>query len=484
MLQAGQNKKTRILLTLAGDLVLVAVAYVLAFYLRATVPLPLVQDIMPFERFYQVRHYWLVLFGSQAAVLYFFGLYDPIHRGQKREMLVQIPVALFIQFLSLVAFYFFKGYAGTPLPAGSAPEALQYPRSVFVSFYLLNCLLIYAWRALLVKAFARTGYKRVILFGVGKTAREFIRNVDANPYFGLKIVGLVNEHPGNAQNGPLRAPADFEGYPVLGDRENLVQIIERERVDAVIMTPETSWQDELIDAVGRSDLTKANIFVVPSIFEMLISKMQHLQIEDIPLVEVVRNPTTGARFYVKRLVDIFLSIALVLLLSPVFLIAALAVLASGAGPVIYKQQRVGKDGALFTVYKFRTMIVDAEATTGAVLAREDDARVTPTGRWLRRLRLDETPQLFNILEGNMSFVGPRPERPEFVKNFSEQIPGYRERFKMKPGISGLAQVHGEYHTSPEMKLRYDLAYIYNHNLMLDLLIMMKTIRIMLTRRGI
>lgn len=470
MIEAGQRRKLRILVTLLGDLTAVALAYVAAFYLRAMIPLA--RSYMPFGRFFQVKHYWLLLFVSQAAVLYFFGLYDRIHQDQKRQALLQIPVALFIQFLLVVAFYFFAG-------------EFLFPRSIFVGFYILNNVLILAWRGMLIDVYAPKSQKRVILFGLGKTAREFIRNLEENPYFGLKIVGLVQENPSNeSQNGPVPPATQFEGYPILGTRDDLVQVVERHKVDAIVMIPESSWQDQLIDAIGRSEQTNANIFVVPSIFEMLISKMQHLQIHDIPLVEVVRNPTAGARFYTKRMLDIFFSALLLLLLLPVFAIVAATIRISSPGPVVYRQKRVGKDGALFVVYKFRTMVLDAEAKTGAVLASENDARVTPLGKWLRQLRLDELPQLVNILEGNMSFVGPRPERPEFVEKFSETIPGYRERFKMKPGITGLAQVHGEYHTSPEMKLRYDLAYIHNHNLLLDLMIVLETIKIVLTRKGV
>jgi exopolysaccharide biosynthesis polyprenyl glycosylphosphotransferase len=255
-------------------------------------------------------------------------------------------------------------------------------------------------------------------------------------------------------------------------------------VDAVVVTPEFSWQDQLIDAIDRSEQTRANIFVVPSLFEMLISKMQHLQIQDIPLVEVVRNPTTGPHYYTRRVLDILFSLALMLLLLPAFLIAAVAIKLTSPGPVIYRQKRVGVEGKPFVVYKLRTMVENAEAKTGAVLASADDARVTPMGRWLRQFRLDELPQLVNILKGDMTFVGPRPERPEFVEAFSEGIPGYHGRFKMKPGITGLAQIHVEYHTSPEMKLRYDLAYIYNHSLFMDLMIVVETIKIMLTRKGV
>jgi len=153
-------------------------------------------------------------------------------------------------------------------------------------------------------------------------------------------------------------------------------------------------------------------------------------------------------------------------------------------PIIFRQTRVGKDGSPFTMYKFRTMQHGAEEETGPVLAVENDPRVTVLGRVLRGTRLDELPQLWNVLRGDMSFVGPRPERPEFVQLYEQDIQGYRERFKVRPGLTGYAQVNGEYHTSPTTKLKYDLAYMYNRSIWLDLKILSETAKVMLTRRGV
>jgi len=164
-------------------------------------------------------------------------------------------------------------------------------------------------------------------------------------------------------------------------------------------------------------------------------------------------------------------------------VAALIKLTS-PGPVLYCQQRVGQGGRAFTLYKLRTMVDGAEQETGPVLAGPEDDRVTWIGRFLRDSRIDEIPQLFNVLNSTMSLVGPRPERPEFVGEFLRTIPGYGERLQVKPGLTGLGQVDGEYHTTPEYKLKYDLTYIYNHSLWLDIRIMTETVKVMLTRRGV
>src|SRR5439155_1724423 len=169
---------------------------------------------------------------------------------------------------------------------------------------------------------------------------------------------------------------------------------------------------------------------------------------------------------------------------PVMLLVALAIRLTSRGPVLYTQTRVGKDGRPFTMVKFRTMHAAAERTTGPVLASENDPRVTWLGRSLRAARLDELPQLWNLLVGDMSFVGPRPESPEFVGRYEREIQGYAERLKVRAGLTGYAQVNGEYHTSAPTKLKYDLAYIYNRSLWLDLKILSETVKVMLTRRGI
>ncbi len=169
---------------------------------------------------------------------------------------------------------------------------------------------------------------------------------------------------------------------------------------------------------------------------------------------------------------------------PVCLAAGIAIRLGSPGPIFYRQRRVGRGGREFVMYKLRTMREDAEDASGPVLARDDDARVTWPGRFLRATRIDEIPQLLNVLNGTMSLVGPRPERPEFVEELVREVPGYRERWLVKPGLTGLAQVRGEYHTSPAYKLKYDLAYIHNHSLLLDLRILVATVRTLLTRRGV
>lgn len=185
----------------------------------------------------------------------------------------------------------------------------------------------------------------------------------------------------------------------------------------------------------------------------------------------------------KRFMDIVFALAGLLAALPVMGLFSILIRLESPGPAFYKQERVGKDGKPFYLYKLRSMKIDAEKS-GAVWALKKDPRVTKVGAFIRRTRIDELPQLVNVLRGEMSLIGPRPERPEFAERLAEEIPGYRERWLVKPGLSGLAQVHGEYHTSPEYKLKYDLAYIHNYTLLLDLRIMAETVKTLFTRRGV
>ncbi|MDO8986878.1 MAG: sugar transferase, partial [Coriobacteriia bacterium] len=231
-----------------------------------------------------------------------------------------------------------------------------------------------------------------------------------------------------------------------------------------------------------ADESSVRVDVVPELYEIFIGTVDSM-VADIPLMEITRTSVPRWFGSAKRIVDVLGSLVLLVVLSPVLLVASLAILIAMGWPVVFSQERSGKDTKPFTVYKLRTMVQGAELETGPVLAVENDSRITPLGRFLRTYRLDELPQLLNILFGQMSFVGPRPERPFFVTTYINEIPGYRERFRIKPGVTGLAQVSGGYATTPERKLKYDLIYMYHQNLSMDLQIIIETLRVVLTGRG-
>jgi exopolysaccharide biosynthesis polyprenyl glycosylphosphotransferase len=254
-------------------------------------------------------------------------------------------------------------------------------------------------------------------------------------------------------------------------------------VGEIVLLSPPSWRDQLVDRLLRES-RRPRVSVVPSVYDILVGRISSGKIHDVPLIEVVKNPRDDLAYVVKRVTDFAIAALLAVVTAPLVLAAALAIKLGSRGPVFYRQRRVGQGGAEFVIWKLRTMADGAEHASGPVLADTKDRRITAVGRLLRATRVDELPQLWNVLNGTMSLIGPRPERPEFVRQYAEEIPGYLERLQVKPGLTGLAQVNGEYHTSAAYKLKYDLAYIYNYSLVLDLKIMAETVKVMVTRQGV
>ena len=459
----GARWRLRWLLVVTGDVGAALLAYLSAFLIRAYVPLPLTADLLPVFRFVQVTHYWVVIVIGQVVLLYYFGCYDERALIEPRRYMTPALTAAAVLTLALIAVYFFVG-------------DLYFPRSVLFIFPLLNGPLVVSWRWLAVRLSRGVPRRRLLIVGANPSAAEVLRAAREHEYLRLDVVGVV------ADNN--RGDAEFLGVPILGRQEDLSRLVAEHDIHEVIVASDVSWRDRLVDSITRLDRSQARVSVVPSPYEILIGRRDRMRLHDIPLIEVVREPPGELSLVGKRVFDLVLAAVLLVILAPLLAVVALTSWFTSGRPVLFRQTRVGRGGRPFTMFKFRTMREDAERATGPVLARENDPRATRLGRWLRALRLDELPQLWNVSRGEMSFVGPRPERPEFVETFRSGIHGYTERFKMSPGLTGYAQVNGEYHTSPETKLKYDLAYIYNHSLWLDVKILSETAKVMLTRRGV
>ena len=438
-------------------------AYLTAFYVRSFLPLPFTHELMPSARIFQVKHYWWLIAGLQPVILYLFDAYHEIRFKRFREFIFSGAAACCVLTLLLVAAYFFTAN-------------LTFPRTIFPIYWVLNLAGIVGWRIIIKYAGSRDK-RRALIVGCGPIAEQLMAELRRAPEIGLDVVGIASDHLEKGQ---------FVGaYEVLGRRSEVAALMHLHEVDEVILTPEeASWKDRLIDSISRLERLQARISIVPSIYEILIGRIKHFNIRDIPLIELVANQNDPVAAFARRLRDILLSAFFIILLSPLWILVAIAIKISDGGSVVYVQERVGQWGKIFRVFKFRTMPEGAEDETGPVLAKADDPRLTPLGRFLRSYRIDESLQLVNVLKGDMSLVGPRPDRPEFVARFSEEIHGYNERHKVKPGITGLAQVRGHYHTDPAIKLKYDLAYIYNYSFLLDILILLETVRIVVRRQGV
>jgi exopolysaccharide biosynthesis polyprenyl glycosylphosphotransferase len=264
------------------------------------------------------------------------------------------------------------------------------------------------------------------------------------------------------------------GVPVLGTKDDLRRLIRDNNVEDVFVCQTDIPNDAFFQLFIDSEKEWARVNFVPSLVEMMRSQIHYDEVAGVPIYSIRETPLQGSNATVKRIVDIVAAAAGLVFLAPVMLIIAVLVKRSSPGPAIYKQTRLGLDGRGFKIYKFRTMPVDAEKD-GPGWGAQDDPRSTRTGRFLRRWNLDELPQLWNVLRGDMSLVGPRPERPWYVDNFREVIPRYSSRHTVKTGMTGWAQVHGlRGDTSIQQRLRYDLYYIENWSLWLDLKILIMT----------
>ncbi len=456
---------------MVADLLWAGIAYGIAFSLRVYLSFPLTADFLPASRFTEVGHPLLLLLGTQVAGLYFFGLYDQPALTQRARLATRVATALGLQLLATAAWYFFRG-------------DLSFPRSVLVVFWLLNTLGIIGVRLWASHRLGHSSPVRVLLIGMAQDVRMFLSSLtDLHPSPSLEVVGAIG------LEAAICPTQETEDIPWLGSIDSLSQVLEQVEIDEVILLSSASWKDTFVDRLlnlpsGHMASERPRVLVVPSVYDILVGRVSSVRLHDVPLVEVLKNPREEMAFVVKSVSDRLLAGVLLVLCLPLVGVAAGLVKLSSSGPMLYRQRRVGRHGKEFTLYKLRTMVNEAEARTGPVLARSDDSRVTPVGRLLRATRIDEIPQLFNVLNGSMSLVGPRPERPEFVAEFQQTIPGYAERLQVKPGLTGLAQVNGEYHTTPEYKLKYDLAYIYNYSLWLDVRVLTETVKVILTRRGV
>jgi exopolysaccharide biosynthesis polyprenyl glycosylphosphotransferase len=461
--QTADDRKTlRVVVVL--DCVAALAAYLGAFAVRFYLPLPFTQDYIPISRFAEVQHLVLMIIITQLGMLYFFGLYDLRELRNRERVFVNSFSGTGIQALLLIGIYFFSGNT-------------FFPRSVLLIFWMLNALSVVSIRRAAMKWILEGGPRHVLLVGSPGDIRALSQQLDdleVNQQ--VRIVGYVSPGEENEEERFL--------FPCLGTMRDLPSILDRQTMDDVVLVSDLNWKDDLIGSLCQRKEAMPRIAVLPSIYDILIGKINYVRMRDIPLIEIIRDPNEDFLFRVKQVTDRILSLVLLIAGLPALGVASLLIKIFSPGPIFYTQDRVGKKGKLFKMYKIRTMLEGAEEETGPTLANSNDHRVTRIGRFFRASRIDEIPQLFNVLNGTMSLIGPRPERPEFVSEFLKAIPGYTERFRIRPGLTGLAQVSGDYSSSPANKLKYDLAYIYNYSLLLDLRIMAETVKVILTKRGV
>lgn len=449
-----------IALSLLFDAVLVNASFFAAFLIRFGGALP----EFNFQPYLVLAPVLTVAF---LVAGYIYGLYEPERTENPWAVVRSVVPAVSIGAVMTFAIAFVAG-----------EHFFSLSRLVTVIAWALQIVVLAGWRMSLLRLTPiRWPQQRVVVIGVDGVAVELAEEMRKRQGWGYRVVGLLARDEAEL----VRTGEESSGFPVIGTARDVSRVVAQHGVDRVIVVSPVALR-ELVEDLALSDEADVRVDVVPELYEVFIGTVDSL-IGDIPLMEITRRTVEPWFVMLKRIVDLAAALALLVVVAPLMLATALAILASMGRPVLFSQERVGKDMRRFKVHKFRTMVRDAESGTGPVLAAEDDARVTGLGRFLRTYRIDELPQLFNIAKGEMSFVGPRPERPFFVDRFVEQIPGYRERFRAKPGVTGLAQVSGSYATTPERKLKYDLIYMYHQNLLMDVQILVETLRVVLTGRG-
>jgi len=376
------------------------------------------------------------------------------------------PVQIFFQslFVSMVIFFWI-------LVVVYILEIKLIPRSLIMVHLIVNGLFFLIVKSIRIARLRNSDY-RVIIVGDPRSNGKLFDSIRKFKAFRIEVEGLITPE------GDLQK---YGAHRILGQYGDINRIITENRIDAVFIASDSSEEKEIIlQKIHYGIYANTRLYATPSNYEILLSAPQYIRIGDIPLIRI--NKSTQNLFFLKRALDILCSFLLILLLLPLMALLALLIKIMSRGPAVFRQNRVGKDRELFTIFKFRTMYTEFGDRIYQAQGKEDK-RITPLGRILRKTRLDEIPQLFNILKGDMSFIGPRPlVEKEVIEGLDANI-WYKERFSILPGITGLAQVHGDYYTRPEEKMKYDLWYVFHYTPLMDITIIFRTIKIMFLRSG-
>ncbi len=348
----------------------------------------------------------------------------------------------------------------------------RYSRATIAFFVVYAFVSVSGVRLLfraIFNALRRRGFneKRILIVGAGELGQRVVDTIESHKELGFTISGLLTRRP-------EKVGATVKGRPVLGLFADLGEVLEQQRIDQVILALPLEDQPLLKPLMEQLALHTVDVKMVPDLFNYVTLRGGLEEFGGLPIISLQGAPLDGWNRIAKRAFDISFSVLALVLAAPVMLVVAVLVKLTSRGPIFYGQERMGMDGRLFHMHKFRTMRVDAEAS-GAQFAQADDPRRTPIGAFLRRFSLDELPQLINVLVGDMSLVGPRPERPVFIAEFKKQIPKYHLRHMVKSGITGWAQINGlRGNTSIQERIDYDLYYIENWSLLFDLKILART----------
>jgi Undecaprenyl-phosphate glucose phosphotransferase len=443
------------------DAVIIALSYMLAWYLKFASPF---SDIDPNVGVLSMSTYFQMLYVIVPGYLilyYSFNLYTPKRATVHKYEILDIFQANVVGIILLMAGWYLIAQ-------------IHFSRSMMAIFFVINIVLTTLGRTLirvLLQYFRKKGYnlKYILLVGYSRAAEEYINRINSNPQWGYVMRGILDDS--------VPAGTIYKGVKVLGTIENLLYILPENKLDEIAITLSLKDYDQLEHIVDLCEKSGVHTKFIPDYNSLFPSRPYTEDLMGLPVVNIRYVPLTNTlNWYGKRLVDIVVSLIGLVVSSPVMLIAAIGVKCTSRGPVIFKQERIGLHNKPFKMYKFRTMEVQKPSVEQQGWTTKDDPRVTKIGKFLRRTSIDELPQLFNILKGDMSVVGPRPERPQFVEKFKEEIPRYMVKHQVRPGLTGWAQINGyRGDTSIKRRIEYDIFYIENWTMSFDIKIMFLTL---------
>jgi exopolysaccharide biosynthesis polyprenyl glycosylphosphotransferase len=457
------RRKTDVLfaiLLVLDDLLMVAGAFYLAYWLRLLIAVPPPVNIAPFGAYVGMMIIQIVT----MLLLYFFSrLYDVKRSMPRLDEFYRICAATSIGTVATIAFttFLFK----------NSTLELDFPRAMVIYAWLLTVVLVTAGRTLLmmVRNWIRTRgmwADRLLIVGTGDVGRMILQKVRQMPRLGYEVVGFVDGEDSEGEQ--------IMGVPVLGGMDDIPALIKEHEIEEVIIGRPELGHQEVLAIISRCERGQVGIKIFPDLFQIIATELSIGDLGGLPLLTVRDVALRGWKLTLKRAVDLVGSAAGLVLFSPFLMLMAVIIKLDSPGPVLYAQERMGLDANPFWCLKFRSMRTDAEAY-GPGWTTEDDPRVTRLGRLIRRLSIDELPQLINVFLGDMSLVGPRPERPIYVERFRRSIPRYMDRHREKAGMTGWAQVNGlRGDTSIAERTKYDLWYIENWSLWLDFKIILRT----------